>query len=405
MEMMDRSVSAAVLRHRLVQVLEEAGVLETTAIARAFRSVPRELFLPRVAAEKGLEAVYRDEAIPTKFDAAGSAVSSSSQPTVMAAMLSRLELQPGLRVLEVGAGTGYNAALLSTIVGPSGSVTSVDIDAVVARHARGALRSGGYPVRVVTGDGRDGVRTYAPYDRIIVTASSDRLPAAWVEQLREGGLLEVPLRIPSLIETQFIPTLRKTGGELATVAVIPGGFIPLRGLADSSTPALRHPLLAASDHTRAGPQAPLKAIAGQALASLSTARKRRLLRVALSDGQRRPLRVRASTESLTLYLALTLPPARAVRVMPGWGVGLISRDGSGLAYVPSQPRRGTSLTTALMMHGDQAPADELQAAVEEWDRHGRPGAADLEFGVSQNPNTPLRIRWKPTPSARHARTR
>jgi protein-L-isoaspartate(D-aspartate) O-methyltransferase len=211
--MMDRSVSAAALRHRLVQVLEEAGVLETTAIARAFRSVPRELFLPRVAAEKGLEAVYRDEAIPTKFDAAGSAVSSSSQPTVMAAMLSRLELQPGLRVLEVGAGTGYNAALLSTIVGPSGSVTSVDIDAVVARHARGALRSGGYPVRVVTGDGRDGVRTYAPYDRIIVTASSDRLPAAWVEQLREGGLLEVPLRIPSLIETQFNPSENGRGAR------------------------------------------------------------------------------------------------------------------------------------------------------------------------------------------------
>jgi protein-L-isoaspartate(D-aspartate) O-methyltransferase len=390
----NRSNSAVVLRRRLVRELERQGALGTAAIARAFGSVPRELFLPQVAAAKGLEAVYRDQAIPTKFDVAGVAVSSSSQPTVMAAMLSQLRLERGLSVLEIGAGTGYNAALLATIVGPTGTVTTVDIDARIAREARRALRAGGYAVRVLVGDGRDGVEKYAPYDRIIVTASSDRLPAVWLAQLREGGLLEVPLRVPSLIEDQFIPTLRKARGGLDTVAVTPGGFMPLRGRDGASSQALRREHLTASDLTRGQPPALLRAIAGRALASLSVGSKRRLLGVALTDPRRCPLRVRAATESLALYLALTLPPSRAVRVMPGWGVGLISRDGSGLAYILSDPSRGGRFTSTLMMHGEAGPAEELRAAVREWDRRGRPGPTDLEFGVSRNPDTPMRIRWK-----------
>ena len=110
----------------------------------AFLRVPRELFVPAFAAEHGLDAVYRDEAIVTKTDEHGTPISSSSQPQIMAIMLERLALEPGLRVLEIGAGTGYNAALLKTIVGPRGRVVSVDVDPELARGARSRLRRGGW---------------------------------------------------------------------------------------------------------------------------------------------------------------------------------------------------------------------------------------------------------------------
>jgi protein-L-isoaspartate O-methyltransferase len=105
------------------------------------------MFVPEVAAHCGLEAVYRDEAIVTKHDAHGVPVSSSSQPAIMASMLERLDLREGQRVLEVGTGTGYNAALIAEIVGPRGDVVSVELDPDLARRARSVLQQAGYRVR------------------------------------------------------------------------------------------------------------------------------------------------------------------------------------------------------------------------------------------------------------------
>ena len=98
----------------------------------------------------------------TKQSAYGAPLSSSSQPAIMAAMLERLDLREGMRVLEIGAGTGYNAALLSVLVGASGRVFSVDVDREVAAEARRALRDGGYKVRVVRAVGRAGLAHGAP---------------------------------------------------------------------------------------------------------------------------------------------------------------------------------------------------------------------------------------------------
>ena len=94
------------LRAALVSELRKGGTIRTVAVASAFSEVPRELFIPEVAAEGGLEKVYRDEAHVTKKDSRGMALSSSSQPAMMAEMLELLELEPGHRVLEIGAGTG-----------------------------------------------------------------------------------------------------------------------------------------------------------------------------------------------------------------------------------------------------------------------------------------------------------
>jgi protein-L-isoaspartate(D-aspartate) O-methyltransferase len=339
--------------------------------------VPRELFLPEYAKREGLEAVYRDQAIPTKFDSRGFAISSSSQPAVMAVMLAALDLQPGMRVLEIGAGTGYNAALLSLLVGSAGNVMSVDIDAQVARTARAALRAGGYPVKVVVGDGHEGCLEGAPYDRIIVTASSETVPRPWFDQLVEGGLVEVPLRITAPGD-QVIVTLRKTPTGFATAAVIEGGFMPLR-TADGTDPTpVRQPFLAARDGTISGPHPPLRLISGQALAKLSAPAKRRLLSISLEDPARRATGVRAPLEALSLYLALTLPKARAVRVNPGWSVGLISRDGASLAYISIQGKRSTN---SLHAHGTRAAADELLDAIGSWDARGRPGVAELKVSI------------------------
>src|SRR5918993_589471 len=131
---------ATELRHDLVERLRRQGYLTDDRVADAFGEVPRENFLPEYADRLGLAAVYRDEAIVTRRDPETRLpTSSSSQPAIMARMLEMLDLRAGQRVVEIGAGTGYNAALLDRLVGPKGSVTSVELDREVAAPAREAL--------------------------------------------------------------------------------------------------------------------------------------------------------------------------------------------------------------------------------------------------------------------------
>ncbi len=118
--------------------------------------------------------------------------SSSSAPFVMARMIDALELRAGMRVLEIGTGTGFNAAVLARIAG-AGRVVSVERDAVAAGWARTALEASGSDVRVVIGDGAGGYAPGSPYERVIATASVHDIPYAWIEQTRPGGLLVIPL--------------------------------------------------------------------------------------------------------------------------------------------------------------------------------------------------------------------
>jgi protein-L-isoaspartate(D-aspartate) O-methyltransferase len=130
------------LRRRLLAEMRAKGVLDSPRIEAAFLAVAREHFLPEALADGGLTAVYRDDAIATKRNDQGLPLSSSSQPSLMAKMLALLDVQPGDRVLEVGAGTGYNAALLAHLSGPTGRVTSIDIDPDLALRARRSLSGG-----------------------------------------------------------------------------------------------------------------------------------------------------------------------------------------------------------------------------------------------------------------------
>ena len=186
----DLEVDAEQLRHQLVDYLRARAVVTTTPVENALRAVPRHLFLPGVP----LPQAYADDAVVTRRDEAGMPSSSASQPAIVAIMLEQLELAPGMRVLEIGAGTGYNAALLATMVGAGGSVTTVDIDPEVVEGARANLdRAGLSAVRVECGDGGLGYAPGAPYDRTIVTVGAWDLPPAWFDQLGVDGRLVVPL--------------------------------------------------------------------------------------------------------------------------------------------------------------------------------------------------------------------
>jgi protein-L-isoaspartate(D-aspartate) O-methyltransferase len=118
--------------------------------------------------------------------------SSSSMPSVVCGMLADLDLAPGHRVLEIGTGTGWNAALLAHRAGPGGAVVSVEVDPAVAAAARASLRAEGAGVTVVRGDGLEGWAAGAPYDRIIATCGFRAVPWAWVGQTAPGGLVLVP---------------------------------------------------------------------------------------------------------------------------------------------------------------------------------------------------------------------
>src|SRR5947199_5763385 len=129
---------AAERRAALIEQLEREGVLRDPGVRAAMLRVPRHCFLP----DEPLERAYANDAIATKF-ADGVSISSASQPSIVTLMLEQLALAPGMHVLEIGAGTGYNAALLRTLVGPTGRVTTVDIDADITYAAREHLASVG----------------------------------------------------------------------------------------------------------------------------------------------------------------------------------------------------------------------------------------------------------------------
>lgn len=212
------------LNAALVDKLVRGGLIRSPRVEAAFRAVERHHFLPGVA----LEEVYRDRAIPTRR-LGGRVVSSSSQPAIMAIMLEQLAVEPGMRVLEVGAGTGYNAALMASLVGPEGRVTTVDVDPEVVAAARQHLAAAGVDaVRVVLGDGRLGHPEGAPYDRVILTVSAAEVEPAWRAQLAPGGRLVMPLLL--LDDLQKVVAFEERDGALESVSVASGGFMSLRSL-------------------------------------------------------------------------------------------------------------------------------------------------------------------------------
>lgn len=211
------------LREQLLKHVREQGGATDALVADALRTVPRHIFLPDLPPD----AAYRDEAIVTKRDEQGHPTSSSSQPTIMAIMLDQLGAARGHRVLEIGAGTGFNAALLAHIVGPNGRVISIDLDHDVVERAEENLAAAGCTrVTVLTADGAHGYPDKAPYDRVIATVGVWDLAPAWLEQLAPDGRIVVPLDLRGV---QRSVAFERAGDHWTSRSARVCGFMRMRG--------------------------------------------------------------------------------------------------------------------------------------------------------------------------------
>ena len=183
------------------------------AVLRAMDEVPRERFVEA----DFVTGAYADQALPI---ACGQTI---SQPYVVAYMTEQLDVRPGHRVLEVGTGSGYQAAVLSRL---AREVVSVERYRTLAEVARARLKALAYDnVTVVTGDGLSGVPAHAPYDRIIVTAAAERIPDALVDQLADDGVMVLPLGPHA--GAQRIVKLTKAKDGLKREDLIWVRFVPL----------------------------------------------------------------------------------------------------------------------------------------------------------------------------------
>lgn len=351
-------------------------------LKEAIISVDRRLFIPTDAEQ----LAYQDAAVVTKCDSRGQPTSSASQPAIVARMLQDLELRPGLRVLEIGTGTGYNAGLLKYLVGTKGTVTSIEIDPDVAAAATAALEQANLSVHVVSGNGLAGFEFNAPYDRIIATASIHTIPEPWFEQLREGGLIIAPLRLsPSVNFPQAVLTWRKTDDRLSLVRRAAGGFMGARQLPTDSSP--RMPALDVHESNDleqnvlsvSGPHVTDTSWSSLELLSqlLSTSRIERVFYPAVIGSQ---------LYELFVFLALALPAEHLISI--------VARDGV------SAPFGGDTLgvwnpatTSAAWIAGQASTADRIEAAkdgygfqllgraVDEWDELHRPMLESLQLDV------------------------
>lgn len=401
-------------RARLVDGLRQAGVLTNPRVEHAMRTVPRHLFVPNVS----WQDAYRDQAVITKRDADGTPVSSASQPTIVAAMLEQLDVAPGLRVLEIGAGSGYNAALLSRMVGDGGQVTTIDIDPDIIEQAMENLRGAGFSqVRAVCGDGGLGFVECAPYDRIIVTAGAWDLPPAWAAQLAPNGRLVVPLSI--------------RGAQLSVGFVLDHGIWHSTSVADCGFMPMRGPLGDPSQRVQISPAVWLQ-----------------LENADLVDSQ--PLRAHLADQATVRYVPVTATAWEVVTTLNLWlavtepgycrlsatvGAGLANTvsplvqvwgdetfapataQAASLAYIaprnassPAPIEGQTPIQLEVRGHGPHGEmlAERLATKIGEWDCHDRPPTPKLRidaYPLDQpqrppagmhpitKPNTMLAISW------------
>lgn len=291
-------------------------------IREAFLRVPRHRYLPRFLGLQGPVGPAFEEVLARTADEAARAVysdhplpvvgreqthrSTSSAPGVMWWMLSRLEPREGHRVLEIGTGSGYNAALLSHLVGPEGRVVSLECIEEAAEDAAACLRlEGRGNVRVVSGDGAGGCPEEPPFDRVIVTAAAPDIHPAWFRQLADGGRLVCVLG--GLSGTR-IAWWERRGGRLVGALDLRVSFVPLTG-----------------------PQAEYPAIA-----DAREALRRRFERLARSATAEVPLGGPAWYSAPELLTALEVEFG-AYMVLEGLGLGaalLGCADGCGVARVP-----------------------------------------------------------------------
>jgi len=232
-----------VMVERYTGELKAAGAIESEAVERAFRTVQRHRLLetfhhrgaegwrtlehdPGHPQRDHLALIYADTVLATRY-IDGLPASSTSQASLVARMLELLDLGEGMKILEVGAGTGYNAALLAEIAGDQRLVVTVDVLEDVVDQTRRLLAGAGYPrIRVLLRDGFDGAAEHSPFDRIVATVGCSDLSPHWTGQLADHGAMLVPLEHAS---GHPLVLVQKDGATLRGRMVLRTGFIPVRG--------------------------------------------------------------------------------------------------------------------------------------------------------------------------------
>lgn len=202
----------------LLSYWQSRGIVTDKKVFAAFSEVKREIFVPP---ELRAEA-YADVALPIGHG------QTISQPSTVAAMTQALELRAGQKVLEVGTGSGYQAALIACVVGARGKIFSTEIiPELVALARKNLFRAKVRNVQVLEMDGSEGYAKEAPYDRIILTAATPRVPLHLLLQLKEEGILLAP--VGGLFGQEMIRVRKLQGGKIQKENLGEYIFVPLRG--------------------------------------------------------------------------------------------------------------------------------------------------------------------------------
>ena len=212
-------------KNRLIRMYKDRGLVKDEIAFKAFSEVPRELFIP----EKHSSSAYLDHPLPLMNT--GQTISA---PHMTIMILEYLELRNNLKVLEIGAGSGYQASLIAAAISSNshttGHVFSIEIVPELVNFAKNNIKMANYDhiVTVLEGDGTQGYEEESPYDRIILTAAGPKLPPPLIDQLKIGGILVMPLGKPRSYQvmTRFkkVSESEISKEELSSVA-----FVPLRG--------------------------------------------------------------------------------------------------------------------------------------------------------------------------------
>ncbi|KOU98395.1 MULTISPECIES: methyltransferase, FxLD system [Streptomyces] len=381
--------TAEQLRNALVDQIRQEGHAVNPAAEAALRTVPRHLFVP----DASLQAAYANQPVHVKYDTDGTSISCASQPAVVALMLDQLDAQPGERILELGAGTGYNAALLAHLVGDTGHVTTIDVDDDLVERARAHLAAAGYTnVDALTRDGAVGYADGAPYDRIIATVGAHGIPHAWLDQLAPDGRLVVPQRIKGSVSRSIV--YERRDGRWISLGSEMNTFMPLRrGIADDDR---RIVSLSADGTVR------LQAPAGMPIDAEALARVLEEPRVEEWTGM--TVRAMESPEWMELFVSCSFHSGLIRMLFPASAKGTTLTedpypsstaviDRGGLTYLARRlsdqttPEGGKLWEFGVIGHGPGS--DELAAKVAEvirtWDRNYRSREATFELQSLQAP--------------------
>ncbi|OLT34220.1 methyltransferase, FxLD system [Actinomadura sp. CNU-125] len=385
----DQTMTATCLRNALVDKLLEDGTVRSKRVEAALRLVPRHVFVPDVP----LEQAYANEAVYTKQDDTGVSISAASQPTVVAMMLEQLQPEPGQRVLELGAGTGYNAALLARMVGDDGEVVTIDVDDDIVTGARTGLSAAGATnVRALLADGALGHADGAPYDRITATVGAGDLPLPWLDQLAPEGRLVVPLRLRGSVSRSI--AFERENGRWFSQSSEMCTFMPLRGIADDA----RRIIPLTSDGTVCLHANREQTVEASLLSGVLATPRHEAWTDVLMRGDE-------SFEWLDLWLTCVMD--NALSRMPveqsaideglvspqfGWGAMAVADKGD-LAYLTIRPRttdsgnaNGRMFEVGVIGHGPTGDAltDRVADAIRTWDGAYRSQAVHFEIQPTES---------------------